>query len=117
VKPGIARGYVRIHEGGRGLFLRQRQHRLSQQGAPHSNAARVFINWFLSREGQLTVQREYAKAGAGVMNSLRMDIPKDMIPQDQQLNEGIQYIDLETPERISMEAIIKLLNDAAGAKN
>jgi len=84
--------------------------------APHPNAAKVFINWFLSREGQLTVQREYSKAGAGVMNSLRIDIPKDMIPADQQIPEGVEYIDLETAERISLEPIIKLLNEApAGA--
>lgn len=85
--------------------------------APHPNAAKVFINWFLSREGQLTVQREYAKAQAGVMNSLRIDIPKDMIPPDQQLAEGVQFLDMETPERISMEPILKVLNEAlAGSK-
>jgi len=61
------------------------------------------------------VQREYSKAGAGVMNSLRIDIPKDMIPADQQIHEGIEYIDLETAERISLEPIIKLLNETSAA--
>ena len=45
--------------------------------APHPNAARVFINWFLSREGQLNFQRALGKADEGSPDSLRIDIPKD----------------------------------------
>ncbi|HLY64056.1 MAG TPA: extracellular solute-binding protein, partial [Chloroflexota bacterium] len=39
--------------------------------APHPNAAKLFINWFLSREGQTTLQRE------SQYPSLRVDVPKD----------------------------------------
>ncbi len=46
------------------------------KNAPHPNAARAYINWTLSREGQLAWQK-IAKA-----NSLRIDIPKDMIPAE-----------------------------------
>jgi len=41
--------------------------------APHPNAAKVFINWFLSREGQMAWQKQTDR------NSLRSDIPKDGI--------------------------------------
>jgi len=41
--------------------------------APHPNAARVFINWFLSRDGQTAWQRMTDR------NSLRKDIPKDYL--------------------------------------
>ena len=42
--------------------------------APHPNAARVYINWILSREGQI----EYAKATN--VPSLRVDMPPDDAP-------------------------------------
>ncbi len=41
--------------------------------APHPNAAKVFANWMVSREGQLAWQKHADRP------SLRMDIPKDMI--------------------------------------
>jgi ABC-type Fe3+ transport system substrate-binding protein len=39
--------------------------------APHPNAAKVFVNWLLSREGQINFQ---ARDGS---DSLRIDIPKN----------------------------------------
>jgi ABC-type glycerol-3-phosphate transport system substrate-binding protein len=47
--------------------------------APHPNAAKLFINWFLSREGQALHQKLQAEAKAPA-DSLRVDIPKDYIP-------------------------------------
>ena len=41
------------------------------QHAPHPNTAKVFINWLLSREGQMAWQERTRQ------NSLRIDIPKD----------------------------------------
>ena len=45
--------------------------------APHPNAAKVFINWFLSRDGQINFQKALGKADEGSPDSLRIDIPKD----------------------------------------
>ncbi len=83
--------------------------------APHPNAAKVFINWFLSREGQLTLQREATKAMVLGSNSLRIDIPKDMIPPEERLEKGVEYIDTDAPERISDEPVVKLVNEALAA--
>lgn len=80
--------------------------------APHPNAAKIFVNWFLSREGQLTLQREYSKAMVSASNSLRIDIPKEMIPPDERLKDGVSYIEVEIPERMSMEPILKVYNEA-----
>jgi iron(III) transport system substrate-binding protein len=77
---------------------------------PHPNAARVFVNWFLSREGQIALQIDYAKLGA-LGNSLRIDIPKDVIPREMRLTEGIPYIDVDIPERMSMEPMVKMVNE------
>jgi len=80
--------------------------------APHPNAARLFVNWFLSREGQLTVQKEYSKAGVGVSNSLRIDIPKDMVAPEERLLEGVDYLEVEVPERMAIEPVLKIVNEA-----
>ncbi len=80
--------------------------------APHPNAAKVFINWFLSREGQTTFQNSYAKSGDDVPNSLRIDVPKDKIlPEDRRI-EGVEYIELFNPEVISMKPILKIYKKA-----
>lgn len=80
--------------------------------APHPNAAKVYINWFLSREGQITLQREYSKALVSSSNSLRIDIPKDMVPPKQRLKDDVEYIEADTPERMSMKPILKIFNEA-----
>jgi iron(III) transport system substrate-binding protein len=77
--------------------------------APHPNAAKVFVNWLLSREGQITSQSVTA-------NSRRMDIPKDMIPPRARLIEGVKYLDVEIPERNDLQPVIKVVEEAlAGA--
>lgn len=58
--------------------------------APHPNAAKVFINWFLSREGQ-SVWLEYVAKEAFDYDSLREDVPKDKIPVDAKRVAGAKY--------------------------
>lgn len=60
--------------------------------APNPNAAKVFINWLLSKEGQLAWQ---IHAGD---NSARTDIPKDMLTADKRLVEGTKYYPNYTAE-------------------
>jgi iron(III) transport system substrate-binding protein len=48
--------------------------------APHQNAAKVALNWLLSREGQITYQRIFTEGNDGP-DSLRIDIPKDKVPR------------------------------------
>ena len=80
--------------------------------APHPDAAKVFINWFLSREGQLTLQTALANMQEGVPDSLRIDIPKDVIkPQDRRM-EGISYVDMFSPERMNMRPALKAFLEA-----
>jgi len=78
--------------------------------APHPNAAKVFINWFLSREGQLAVQNIAAKGSEGV-DSLRMDIPKDMIPADYRRWEKTKFLDMDTAERSNERPVLKLITE------
>jgi iron(III) transport system substrate-binding protein len=48
--------------------------------APHPNAAKVGLNWLLSREGQIAYQRLFTEGNDGP-DSLRIDIPKDKVPR------------------------------------
>jgi iron(III) transport system substrate-binding protein len=80
--------------------------------SPHPNAAKMFINWFLSREGQIDFQKISAKyVDAGSEGSLRMDIPKDDIPLRNQLQPGIKYIPQWTPEMFDMKPIEKAIDE------
>jgi iron(III) transport system substrate-binding protein len=77
-------------------------------GAPHPNAARVFINWVLSREGQVAWQRFIAQ------NSLRTDIPKEGLAEFTLPKAGVKYVDAGTEEYGGplSEVINKLVNEA-----
>lgn len=81
--------------------------------APHPNAAKVFLNWFLSREGQSDFQKSAGKfLDAGAEGSLRTDIPKDDIPPRNRLNPGLKYVPQWNPDFFDMKPIAKVINDA-----
>ena len=88
--------------------------------APHPNAAKVFINWFLSREGQIDFQKVSGKyVDAGAEGSLRIDIAKDDVAPRNRLQPGVTYIPQWKPEMFDMKPIMKVFNDSLGdrAKN
>ena len=64
--------------------------------APHPYTAKVFINWFLSREGQLAFQKIGDGSRGG--NSRRIDIPKDMVHPELALRKGVKYFDTNKPK-------------------
>jgi iron(III) transport system substrate-binding protein len=78
--------------------------------APHANAARVFINWLLSREGQASFQKIMNSSDL-VVESMRVDIPKDPVPASQRRVAGMKYIIVDTPERSNQEPVSKLLKE------
>jgi iron(III) transport system substrate-binding protein len=79
--------------------------------APHPNAAKVFINWLLSRRGQLALQKRTSTAESPA-DSLRIDIPKDDVPYLNRRLEGVKYLDTGKPEWIEMAPIINVVNEA-----
>ncbi len=99
-KFGMMKEGAGLSSGGGGISLVNR--------APHPNAAKVFINWYLSREGQTAVQ----SVRGGFSNSRRMDISRDMIPPNRRLKKGGKYVEVDTAERISTRHIIKIFNAA-----
>ncbi len=77
--------------------------------APHPNAARLFINWFLSREGQ-SIAQKVGGGGEGV-DSLRIDIPKDDVPQEYRRQKGIKYFYTDHTEWMDMKPILNLIRE------
>jgi iron(III) transport system substrate-binding protein len=86
------------------------------KGGPHPNAARVFINWFLSRRGQLAMQKSNDLYGENPPNSRRVDIPKDMLPAESRLIEGRKYLDVSHPEFNDMKPVQQLAREIMRAR-
>ena len=74
--------------------------------APHPNAAKVFINWYLSRKGQIALQK-FADPDEPP-NSARVDIPKDEVLAQHKLIEGRKYFDVTRPEFDDLESAFKI---------
>jgi iron(III) transport system substrate-binding protein len=55
------------------------------EGAPHPAATQLYINWYLSIEGQTLVQNLVK------MDSVRTDIPKDAVLAGNRRQEGVDY--------------------------
>lgn len=79
--------------------------------APHPNAARLAINWLLSREGQTAYQRIFQKP-----DSRRIDISKSDVPSFSRRAKGVKYILTDKPEWMDMKPIVELINEVRGRK-
>jgi iron(III) transport system substrate-binding protein len=86
------------------------------KGGPHPNAAKVFINWFLSRKGQTAMQKSNDLYGELPPNSRRIDIPKDMLPPENRLVQGRKYLDVAQPEFSDMAPVLKLAKEIVKAR-
>jgi len=69
--------------------------------APHPSSARVFVNWLLSRDGQIAYQR-YVPPGR---NSLRIDIPKEDVPEHARIAPGANYALLDDADYSDLETV------------
>ncbi len=58
---------------------------------PHPNAAKVFLNWYLSRHGQMVWQKVMNTKVFEPSNSMRIDISKDDVLPDARRLEGWKY--------------------------
>jgi len=82
------------------------------KSAPHPNAARVFINWFLSRKGQTALQKYPDLYGETPPNSRRIDIPKDDLPAESKLVKGRKYLDISDAELQDTTPVLKTVKEA-----
>jgi iron(III) transport system substrate-binding protein len=59
---------------------------MALERAPNPNAMKLFVNWALSREGQMTFIR-----GSGDGDSLRVDVPNDKVPPQYRIDRNTDY--------------------------
>jgi len=85
------------------------------KGAPHPNAARVFINWFLSRKGQTAMQKSNDLYGELPPNSRRLDVPKEMLSPENRLVEGRKYLDVARHEFTDITPVLNLAKEIVKA--
>lgn len=75
--------------------------------APHPNAAKVLVNWLLSREGQIAFQRQGANP-----NSMREDISKEDVAPRSRRVRGVDFLMTTRAEWIDMTPIYRLIREA-----
>ena len=81
--------------------------------APHPNAAKVGLNWLLSREGQIAYQRIFTEGNDGP-DSLRSDIPKDGVPPGNRRpqKDPDRYPSVDRAEWMDMQVIRKFVKES-----
>ena len=84
--------------------------------APHPNAAKVAVNWLLSKEGQSTWLEHNAKT-FGQYDSLREDIPKDKVLDLAKRVKGGKYLWIKTEWIDEIETIRDLVKKALPTKS
>lgn len=65
--------------------------------AAHPNAAKLYINWLLSKEGLTTFTKAYGAP------SLRLDVPTDFLPPEKMRQPDVKYIWPENEEYLAKE--------------
>jgi len=96
-------GSAALREGGvisasNGTFMVPRN-------APHSNAVKVYLDYLLSREGQL------AWSQATGLTSRRLDVPSDHIPEEFVPKQGITYLaDYKEPFVALRDEVVAFVN-------
>jgi iron(III) transport system substrate-binding protein len=78
--------------------------------APHPNAAKLFINWFLSREGQ-SLYQEVMNTRFDYVESMREDIAKESVPPEYRRRKGVKYVNMFVPEHMDPAPLLKLYKD------
>jgi iron(III) transport system substrate-binding protein len=86
------------------------------KGAPNPHAAKVFVNWFLSRRGQIALQKYQDLYGEDAPNSRRTDIPKDVLVPVNRMQAGKRYFDVSDPKYADMTPMFDLLKQIVKVK-
>jgi len=72
----------------------------------HPNAAKILLNWLLSRDGQVALQRVAENAGS--IDSLRIDIPKTNVNPLMRRKDGVKYLEMWNPTWLDMKPVQEL---------
>jgi iron(III) transport system substrate-binding protein len=81
---------------------------------PHPYGARVFVNWFLSLEGQVAFRQ--ANTDELRVGSLRDDLPAELVPRLARRRKDKDYIWVNRPEWMDFKPINNLLEEIRKGK-
>lgn len=92
-----------------GLHVTSSQSLACLDQAPHHNAAKVFVNWLMSKEGLAIYSR------ATLLQSARKDVSTDFLEPDSVRNPNLQYFSYAREEVVlRSEAAMKLAKEIYG---
>jgi iron(III) transport system substrate-binding protein len=87
------------------------------KNAPHPEAAKVFVNWLLSKDGQTVAVREWAKYNLTGAVSMRKDVeahPDHKLDQPD-FNKPEQYVWVSTDDGTKeINAVVKIFKEVTG---
>ena len=81
---------------------------------PHPNAAKVFLNWFLSLEGQIAFRQ--ANVDELRVGSMREDLPQEILPPLARRRKDKEYLFINRPEWMDFKPIQALLDQLKKSK-
>jgi ABC-type Fe3+ transport system substrate-binding protein len=94
-----------------GIYMRATQGSLSVMSQqPHPRAARVFVNWLLSREGQTHYQKEFLRIDP--IFSLRDDVPPDPSVEPYRPKPGDKFMSVYRSEFRELDGAFKVIDEA-----
>jgi len=79
---------------------------------PHPAAARVFINWYLSREGQIAFRQANNTQEDETTTSMREDLPLSVVPEAARRRKVVDYIEISRHDWIDWKPVRDLIANA-----
>jgi ABC-type Fe3+ transport system substrate-binding protein len=80
--------------------------------APHPNGARVFINWYLSRDGQIAFRNANNTIEDETTTSLREDLPLEVVPEAARRRKDVEYLEISRYDWMEWKPVGTLINNA-----
>jgi iron(III) transport system substrate-binding protein len=79
---------------------------------PHANAARLFINWYLSREGQIAFRQANNTMEDDTTTSMREDLPLSVVPEPARRRKDVDYIEISRHDWMEWKPVGDLITAA-----
>lgn len=111
MKQGLPLGRFEPRAFKEGIYMRATQGSLSiMSQLPHPNAAKVFVNWLLSREGQTAYQRHFLRIDP--IFSLRDDVPVESAVETYRPKAGDKFMPVYRSEFRDLDDAYKVVGEA-----
>jgi len=79
---------------------------------PHPNGAKVFINWYLSREGQIAFRQANNTQEDDTTTSMREDLPANVVPEAARRRKDVDYIEISRHDWMEWKPVGDLITSA-----